>query len=225
METSFEQALQEARAVLFDFDSILVDSEPYHFESYRQVFARHGHELDRDEYWVHWTSRGEGAEGEIERHGLDLDPEAIREAKNPIFASFCRSGEMPPVEETLEAARMLRDGGKLLAVSTGSFTANARIVLEGFGAMDLFPVIVGKDRVERGKPFPDSYLKAATELGVEPNDCLCVEDAEKGVRAAHAGGMRVVVLRTPYTREIPFEGADWVLEDWAAFRDAVRRAL
>jgi len=221
----FREAIRRARAVLFDFDGVLVDSEPFHYEAYRQVFALHGHHLDPDKYWIHWTSMGEGAEGEIARHGLDLDPDAIRSLKNPIFEGYCRSGEMPPIRETLEAARLLAAAGKSLAVASGSFVANVRMVLGHFGAEEIFATVVGKDMVERGKPHPDSFLKAAADLGAEPGQCLVVEDAEKGVGAAHAAGMRVVVVRTPYTREIPFPEADWVLEDYAAFLEQVLIAL
>lgn len=219
------EAIRRAGAVLFDFDSILVDSEPFHYEAYRRVFARFGHRLDRDEYWVHWTSRGEGAEGEIARHGLDVCPDEIRRQKNPIFEAFCRSGEMPPIPDTLEAARLLAAAGKALAVASGSTVANVRTVLRHFGAEGLFGCYVGKDRVERGKPHPDSFLLAAGELGVAPDSCLVVEDAEKGVGAARAAGMRVVVIRTPYTRGIAFEGADWIAGEYAAFLEAVREAL
>jgi beta-phosphoglucomutase len=218
-------AIRTARAVLFDFDNILVDSEPFHYEAYRRVFADQGHALDRDTYWLHGTSRGEGAEGEIARHGLDLDPHSIRVAKNPVFEEFCRGGEMPPIEETLEAARILAGAGIALAIASGSFTENVRIVLRQFDALDLFPVVVGKDRVSRGKPHPDSFLKAAAELGVAPDDCLVIEDAEKGVHAAHAAGMKVAVLRTPYTRELPFDDADWVLEDYHTFLETVRSSV
>jgi HAD superfamily hydrolase (TIGR01509 family) len=225
VSVQFPHAVRESGAVLFDFDSILVDSEPFHYEAYRRVFARFGHEVDRDKYWIHWTSRGEGAEGEISRHGLDLDPDEIRRQKNPIFEAFCRNGEMPPIEETLEAARLLDAAGKALAVASGSTVQNVRTVLGNWDAEDLFRVYVGKDRVSRGKPDPESFLLAAGELGVDPGTCLVVEDAEKGVGAARAAGMRVAVIRTPYTREIAFEGADWVLDDYAAFLAGVRKSL
>ena len=60
--------------MIFDFDGVLADSEKWHFATYSEVFARHGHTIDETEYYKYWTSLGMGARGEIERFGLDLDP-------------------------------------------------------------------------------------------------------------------------------------------------------
>ena len=74
----FRRIVDGAGAVIFDFDNVIVDSEPFHYRAYSEVFAGKGHTIDREEYWVEWTSKGGGAEGEINRYGLDLDPADIR---------------------------------------------------------------------------------------------------------------------------------------------------
>jgi beta-phosphoglucomutase-like phosphatase (HAD superfamily) len=70
----FKQLFEKAKAIIFDFDGVLADSEKYHFITYSEVFARYGHTIDETEYYKYWTSLGLGARGEIERHNLDLDP-------------------------------------------------------------------------------------------------------------------------------------------------------
>ena len=69
--------LKKSSGVVFDFDGLLADSEPYHYLAYNEVFQRYGHSLDKDEYWIEWTSKGKGIAGEIDRHNLQLDIDPI----------------------------------------------------------------------------------------------------------------------------------------------------
>ena len=103
----FKRLFDAARAIIFDFDGVLADSEKWHFETYSEVFARHGHTIDETEYYKYWTSLGLGARGEIERYGLDLDPVAIRDEKRPLFSERCRDGSIelyPQAHEILDRA-------------------------------------------------------------------------------------------------------------------------
>ena len=75
--------LERCPCVVFDFDGLLADSEPFHYRAYNEVFEQYGHTLDQEEYWVEWTSKGKGIAGEIERHNLNLgvDPLEMRQQK------------------------------------------------------------------------------------------------------------------------------------------------
>ena len=95
----FRSLIADTEAVVFDFDNVIVDSEPFHYRAYAGVFAAHGHTLHRERYWLEWTSRGGGAEGEIARHGLELDPAAIHAARIPSTrpsAAAAKSPSFPP---------------------------------------------------------------------------------------------------------------------------------
>jgi HAD superfamily hydrolase (TIGR01509 family) len=187
---ALKRLLDGSAAVIFDFDNVIVDSEPYHYEAYARVFAKRGHVIDRDEYWLEWTSRGGGAESEIRRYGLDLDPAAIRAEKDPIYAGFCRSGAIRPFPEASAVIERLSRRGLALAIASGSYEADIRAILDTCGLDRSFGAVVGKDGIARWKPHPDTYLAAAAALGVEPGRCLAVEDAEKGIRSARAAGDR-----------------------------------
>ena len=69
--------INNAKAAILDFDGLLADSEPYHYKAYNEVFEKYGHTLDKDEYWIEWTSKGKGIAGEIERHNLKLSIDPI----------------------------------------------------------------------------------------------------------------------------------------------------
>ena len=221
---TLSKALGSAQGILFDFDNVVVDSEPLHFEAYEEVFSRYGHRLDKEEYWIHWTSLGEGSEGEVRRHGLDLDPAAIRDEKRVLFSEICASGRIRFYPESFEAIRLLQAAGKKLAVASGTPTTDLETLLSKGRLTESFDVVLGRDQVERGKPHPDIFLEAARRIGVEPKSCLVFEDAEKGVAAARAGEIPVAVIRTAYTQSIRFDDADWVLDDHEAFLAAVREA-
>ncbi len=219
-----DDLLTGKRAVVFDFDNVLVDSEPYHFEAYDIVFTRRGHILDRGEYWLEWTSKGGGAEGEIERYGLSMDPDEIRREKDPIYHEFCRTKiEMFP--EAREIITSLARAGYTLAIASGSYERDIRTILAANRIENLFSAVVGKDGIARTKPHPETYIEAARRLGIPPSSCLAVEDAEKGIRSAHGAGMGVIAVMTDLTRDLPIEGADLTLESLDELRSVLREIL
>ena len=211
--------LESSTVVIFDFDNVIVDSEPYHFEAYSRVFAKAGHTLDRDEYWLEWTSRGGGAESEIRRYSLGLDPAAVRAEKDPIYSAFCGSGAIKPFAEARAVIEAFEKAGLVLAIASGSYERDIRAILRVNGLEDRFGVIVGKDAVKRTKPAPDTYLAAAERLGVPPQRCLAIEDAEKGVRSAKDAGMSVILIETEITKQLKLGGADLALASLAELRD------
>lgn len=212
---ALKRLIESSSAAIFDFDNVIVDSEPYHFEAYARVFAKRGHSLDRDEYWLEWTSRGGGAEGEIRRYHLDLDANAIRAEKDPIYAEFCGSGAIRPFLEAGSIIEALHEAGLTLAIASGSYERDIRAILHAHGLEGYFSVIVGKDRIKKCKPHPDTYRIAAQKLGVTPHTCLAIEDAEKGIKSAQDAGMRVILIETPLTRDLHIAGADLTLSNLA----------
>ena len=221
-----KRLLAGAQAVVFDFDNVIADSEPFHYRAYAEVFGRRGHTIDREEYWLEWTSRGGGAESEIRRYRLDMDPVEIRAAKDPIYSRFCRSGEIRLFPEAVAVIESLGRLGLALAIASGSYEADIRAILAGNGIEDRFAVIVGKDRISRYKPHPETYLEAASRLGIPPGRCLAVEDAEKGIRSARGAGMPVILVETEITKALGLAGADLAvagLAELAALLDAIER--
>ena len=213
--------LFESRLVIFDFDGVLVDSERHHMASYNAVFQKYGHTLDPVEYAKYWTSLGHGPKGEIERHQLNIDPDAIRREKRPIFSELCRNGTVRFFPEARELVDLLVRANKTLAIASGTMKSDIEAILKNEGLRRHFASVVGSDTAAL-KPDPESFLMVLREVGAPPSDAVVIEDAEKGVGAAMAARIPVVV-RTPETRAIPFEGADLVLESHAELVDLARR--
>lgn len=208
--------LQRCPCIVFDFDGLLADSEPFHYRAYNEVFERYGHTLDPDEYWVEWTSKGKGIAGEIERHNLNLgvDPVEMRQQKFEVYSRFCESGDIKLFPETLSLTKSLIPTHKL-AIASGSWVKDIRSILKNADALPHFPVILGKESAPREKPHPDIFLKAAETLGHPPESCLVLEDALKGLHAAKEARMPCLIIKNRLNQNIDFSGADLVLSSLA----------
>jgi beta-phosphoglucomutase-like phosphatase (HAD superfamily) len=213
-----------ARIVIFDFDGVLVDSERFHYRAYNAVFQKYGHTLDETEYYKYWTSLGLGPKGEVERHRLSIDPDAIRREKRPVFSELCRNGTIRFFPEAREFVQLLCGAGKTLAIASGTMKSDIDAILENEGLLETFASIVGSDTAAL-KPDPESFLKVLSDVDASPREAVVVEDAEKGVGAAVAARIPVVVVRTPETRAIEFKGADLILESHGEMVDLARRAF
>ena len=210
--------LDSCQGVILDFDGLIADSEPFHYRAYNEVFERYGHTIDPEEYWIEFTSKGTGLQGEIERYNLKLDvePTELRQQKFEVYSRFCESGEIqlfPEARRFIEALSRTFQ----LAIASGSWEHDIRAILKHAQAESLVPTVLGKDPSRREKPHPDIFLKAAETLGLPPQKCLVVEDALKGLTAAQAAGIPCVIILNALNQNISFEGADLVLSSLDEF--------
>ncbi len=223
LKNKLHSLLAQSKGTIFDFDGLLADSEPYHYKAYNEVFERYGHTLNKEEYWVEWTSKGKGIAGEIERHNLKLnvDPVDLRKQKFEVYSRFCQSGEIKLFPLAQSMAETLSVDHKL-AIASGSWVKDIRSILKNANALNLFPVILGKESAPREKPHPDIFLNAAEELGCAANECFVLEDALKGLNAAKEAGMPCIILRNPLNRNINFDGAELIFESLTDFVAALK---
>ncbi|MFE0374628.1 HAD family hydrolase [Streptomyces inhibens] len=183
--------------VIFDLDGTLVDSEPNYYEAGRRLLANYG---VADFSWEHHTRFiGIGTRETLEilsrEFGLDAPIEELLAGKNRTYLELARAHtevfpEMRAFVERLSAA------GHPLAVASGSSRAAIEAVLAGTGLDALLTTLVSAEEVAHGKPEPDVFLEAARRLGVDPADCVVLEDAAPGALAAHRAGMRCIAV--PY---------------------------
>jgi beta-phosphoglucomutase-like phosphatase (HAD superfamily) len=127
-----------------------------------------------------------------EGFGPTLDCDAFFQGWNRHFAQLSRVTPVPLKEGALGLLDTVAQLGLPMAIATSSGTVHAVEKLRQAGVLLRFKTVIGADQVQRPKPDPEVYLKAAGHLGVDPRACLAVEDSEYGVRAAHAAGMTVI---------------------------------
>ena len=210
--------LDQCEGVILDFDGLIADSEPFHYRAYNEVFERYGHSIDPDEYWVEFTSKGKGIQGEIERYNLKLDvtPEEMRKQKFEIYSRFCQNGDIKLFPEAKRFIQSLQGRFKV-AIASGSWAHDIRAILKNENADSLIQTILGKEPPRPEKPSPDIFLDAARELNVPPAKCVVVEDALKGLTAAREAGMACIIVRNQLNQNIDFTGTDIILEDLSDF--------
>jgi HAD superfamily hydrolase (TIGR01509 family) len=207
-------------AVIFDLDGLLIDSEPLHCACWMETLSSVGVELDVATYADHWTRAGRGIEDFCQERGVSHDPLQLRARKSELYQRRCRTHLqlMPGARECLERLMAARTR---LALATAGFPEAVTPALAVTGLRAYFETVVTRVDVTRHKPAPDAFLLAAERLGVPPGECVVLEDAEKGVRAAHAAGMRCIAIPTDHTRGNDFSLATLVLPGLAHVTPAV----
>lgn len=193
--------LAPGMAAIFDMDGVIVHSTPMHNLAWEVYLERHGidpalvqrrmHGLRNDDIVRDFFGDGLSAE-HVFAHGAAKE-RLYREMMAPVLEHHL----IPGIRPTLE-----RLGGVPMAVASNAEAPNIDFVLDGAGMRHHFLAVVDGHYVERPKPHPDIYLKAAELLGVAPENCVVFEDSIPGVESARAAGTRVVGLTTTL-RELP----------------------
>jgi HAD superfamily hydrolase (TIGR01509 family) len=196
------------RAVIFDMDGVLVDSEPFGFEALRRVMARYGRGYSEEEN-AEFLGRTTMESCRIlkARHALPDPVDTLAEAYLEAMLEQIGWGPipMPGVPAVLERVRA---AGYRLALAS---SAELRVIHANLTALalgPLFEVVVSGTQVGRGKPAPDVFVAAAERLAVAPEECLVVEDSRNGLLAAKAAGMLCAVVPCAHTRHQDFREAD-----------------
>ncbi|MCK4505461.1 MAG: HAD family phosphatase [Candidatus Aegiribacteria sp.] len=190
------EAWNKCGAVLFDFDGVLADSEPFFRKSWNAALKPYGHSIPPEDYWLYWSSLGEGIEGEIRRHELkNIDVDQAASSQRKIYEGYCRRGDIPLFPQVPELlARLSSEEEKsarsfCIASNTPSWIVKDILLYSNANV----PSLVGGEGL-RKKPAPDIFLLAASKLGVIPSDTLVFEDSWKGIRAADEGGFQSVLV-------------------------------
>jgi HAD superfamily hydrolase (TIGR01509 family) len=191
--------------VIFDLDGLLADTEPLHCRAYQMAFAERGVGLNANEYAEHWVRNGKGIVDWVESRGLAVDPHGLRVRKSEHYLALLESS-LRPMEGALELLDALQ-GIRRMALASSSYRDAIDGVLAGLRIAPYFEAIVSGLDVANVKPSPDIFLKAARDLAVDPSECLVLEDAEKGVIAAHRAGMRCVAVPNDFTKHHDFSMA------------------
>ena len=182
------------RALIFDFDGLIVDTETPDFESWADLYRNHGRQLEHAR-WITGVGTHGGFDAAIElaaQLGGTPDANALREQFARSYGERLQRAELlPGVRDLLAAAKV---AGIPAAVASSSNSAWVEGWLAHHSIRDQFACVRTRDDVAHVKPAPDLFLSAAACLDVTPSDCLVFEDSPNGMRAAAAAGMRCVAV-------------------------------
>jgi beta-phosphoglucomutase family hydrolase len=177
---------------IFDLDGTLVDSMPLHYKAWNEAMRHAGlkEELSEDLFYsLGGVPTRKVAELLGQHYGLAVDAEKMFHEKEAIFLSL--QSELKVIAPVVEFARQVAKHSPV-SVASGGPKLIVIPTLARAGLTDLFPVVITPEDVQHGKPSPEMFLLAAKRMGVAPADCLVFEDAEPGIQAAEAAGMKWV---------------------------------
>jgi beta-phosphoglucomutase len=198
------------KGVLFDMDGVLVDSEPFICKAAILMFSETGLNVSPEDFKP-FVGMGENRYigGVAEKYGLNI---SIKEAKARTYEIYKNiiQGKLEPLPGAREFVDKCRRMGFRLAIATSADLVKMEANLTETGLYaDLFNATVNGLEVENKKPFPDIYLLAAKKIGLKPGECLVIEDALSGIKAAKAAGCRCLAVTSSFGRD-SLKEADWV---------------
>jgi beta-phosphoglucomutase family hydrolase len=181
------------RAVLWDMDGTLIDSEEFHWIAWRDTMAREGITLTREQFLSSFGQRNDsilpqwlGSAATLERINK------IANAKEELYRQLIRKHGIAALPGVKHWVRRLHQEGWRQAIASAAPCANIEAILEALSATHMFQAVVSAEEVQRGKPDPEVYQVAASRLGVPPERCIVVEDAVAGVEGARRAGMKSI---------------------------------
>lgn len=201
---------KKLKAVLFDMDGVLLDSEEYICQAGIMMFREKGYKVAAEDF-LEFTGMGENRYlgGVAEKNRIPFDLEKDKARTYEIYGQIVK-GKLEPFEGVVDFIDKCRERGLKLAVASSADPPKVNVNLTEIGipASTFGTVVSGLD-IEHKKPAPDIFLKAAENLGVHATECLVIEDAVSGVAAGKAAGARVLALTTSFPAEELSE-ADWI---------------
>lgn len=185
--------MSAARAVLWDMDGTLIDSEEFHWISWRNTMANEGIAITREQFLASFGQRNDSIIPQW--LGAAATPERIdriANAKEELYRHLIRRDGISPLPGVAHWIHELHKQGWLQAIASAAPRANIDAVLEALSASHIFQGIVSAEDVHRGKPDPEVYLVAASRVGALPGSCIVVEDAAAGIEGVRRAGMRSI---------------------------------
>jgi HAD superfamily hydrolase (TIGR01509 family) len=181
------------RALIFDWDGTVADSQAVNYAVLRDALAEHGCDLAEPWFAARTGMSTRDMVTLIARlDGRTLDPDVVAARRDALYLS--RVHEVAAVADVVAVLRSARPV-RATALATGGGRGTVLPTVEALGLADAFDVIVTRNDVSAGKPSPELFLLAADRLGADPAACLVYEDSDEGLAAAHAAGMDAVDVR------------------------------
>jgi len=215
MSETFGKLNTMIKAVIFDMDGVIVDSEPAHIEAEKQILLKHGVRITTEELRAY---TGTTAEFEftdlIRKYKLKTTVNALfREKEDVLFKLLTR--EMQPIKGVIELINSLKGQGLRLGIASSGHRKLVHFFLKQLAIAHLFDSVICAEDITRSKPHPEVFLKSAKELGVRPEECVVIEDSKLGVEAAKSAGMKCVGYKSPNSGEQDLSEADMIVDDFA----------
>ena len=199
------------KAVIFDFDGVITDSEILHFRAFNQMLAQYGIEITIKDYYKTYLGFNDVDcykllihQGLLKINEQHID--GLVEQKKQIFEKLAKT-EGKIIEGVRDFLKMLEQNNVSMAICSGSLLTEVEMVLEEARLRHLFEVIVSAEHIKKGKPHPEGFLLSLQRLNesrenpITANQCIVIEDSHWGLEAAKAAGMYTIAVTNSYDAE------------------------
>ena len=199
------------RAVIFDFDGVITDSEVLHLRAFNQSLVPYGVKISTKDYYTNYLgfSDFDCYRVLIDNSLLNIDERQIGDilkVKSKIFEELSKT-EGRTIEGVHEFLQMLEENNIPMAICSGSLLVEIEVMLEGSGLRHYFTKIVSAEQVKKGKPHPEGFLLSLKKLNqtcpppIAANECIVIEDSQWGLQAAKDAGMHTIAVTNSYEAE------------------------
>lgn len=200
------------KAIIFDCDGVIVDSEPHHMKALQRVLAEEGISLSKEEYYQRYLAMDDKGcfETAFADHRRPIDNRILKKLilrKMALYRTLSQEALYlyPGVVEFVNKAKE----NYRLAIASGAFRGEIKFALDKGGMRAAFPIIVSAQDVKNGKPHPEAFLtaleklneRASLDVPILPAECVVIEDSLHGVEAARSAGMKCLAVTNSYPEE------------------------
>jgi len=204
--------LEKVKAVIFDMDGLMIDTERLYFDVERLIARNFGKEVEDQTLWKMMGRKPLEAITIFAKDlGLDISPEELLNIRDDLFVKKLIN-EVEALPGLFEILNVIR-GKMKVAIATGSPKKFLEIVLDKLKIEDYFDVFVTSDEIEKGKPDPEIYIMAAKRLEVIPAECIVLEDSSNGALAAVRAGCYTIAVPSAYTNRQDFSFVNYIARD------------
>jgi len=212
------------RAILWDNDGVLVDTEQLFYEANRELFQPLGLELSAQHFFDWYLADNCGAWHLLAPRLSEEQAEALRMVRNERYAARLASEHIPAIDGVADTLAALSPRLRM-GVVTSSNRDHFEIIHQRLDLLRHFEFVLTHESYTHSKPSPEPYLLGLERMGVGADEALVIEDSPRGLQAATAAGMRCIILRNALTRQHDFPGAWRVVDTMAEVRAAVESLL
>lgn len=211
------------KAVIFDMDGTIVDSEPIYDQVNAEIYEKYGFDLTQEDYNRHLGANMRDIWTDIlERHPVKEEfshykiEDFMEEHIHRYYQGLEEADDLELMPDVEHWFQFFKEHGYQMIIASSSFAPVIEFIYQRFGLGRYMEGYVDGNSIENGKPAPDIFLKAADKLGVKAEECLVIEDSENGVNGAHQAGARVVAFNRAQDESQDFSKADLIIEDYSS---------
>ena len=189
------------KAILFDHDGTLVDSEAVHYDLWQQLLQRLSITISKSDFEKKFVGLPSGAIARdiVTNYSCPINVDTLIQKKTLLVKQFLNKQAFPLIDDALAVIGALKQAGFTLGVVTGASQLSIATTIERHNLSQYFDVVVCGEDVENNKPAPDPYRLAVQQLGVQHEECIAVEDSETGLQSAISAGLKCLTVETPLT--------------------------